>query len=130
MNRALRTFLLWVLTVAMPVQSMAASFMWVCAPTHERMTKALVAEVHAEPECHHGAMPADTASGAAAAPLVSGEEVSCSACAACCVWLALPTGVFLPAPSCAVHAMATALSLPSHSHQPAGLDRPPQRSTA
>ncbi len=97
MRPLLKSLLLWLLVLALPVQALAAAGMRHCAALHERTP--VVAEVpmaahdHAGAEHHHPQVvgqeaPLQDMSDASAA---SGEvRSSCSACATCCFALALP----------------------------------------
>jgi len=151
MQRVFRAFLVWVMVIAMPVQGMAASVMLFCGPSHERMMQGLVVDAPASPSSHAakpGHEPAATGHGVhdhavpehpvadEPATGADGNDVtglfphhgkfSCSACAACCSALCLPTSFVLPTPSIPEHVAPMPTVEPVASHQPDGLDRPPQ----
>ncbi|MBP7667821.1 MAG: hypothetical protein KA774_13315 [Burkholderiaceae bacterium] len=152
MFRVLRTILVWVMALAMPLQGMAASAMLFCAPGHAGVLQgpgpaaAAVGGSHAAHAHHHGhdadAMDqaAPTIEVAADAPCAGADgpsdppphhgKFSCSACAACCVALALPGRLVLPAASGPSQQVPTATAAPVASHQPDGLDRPPRAALA
>jgi len=52
MQRVFRAFLVWVMVIAMPVQGMAASVMFFCGPSHERMMQGLMADAPVSPSSH------------------------------------------------------------------------------
>lgn len=136
MRPLLKSLLLWLLALALPVQALAAAGMQHCGASHERMRAAAAVHSHAHDEAaapqehHHAAAPAAEAvvdhadSGAASAGL------SCSACAVCCIALALPVaGVRSAAPP--PDAYASALSaVPVPPFLTGGLDRPPRSALA
>jgi hypothetical protein len=148
MFRVLRTILVWVMALAMPLQGMAASAMLFCAPGHAGVLQgpgpaaAAVGGSHAAHAHHHGhdadAMDqaAPTIEVAADAPCAGADgpsdppphhgKFSCSACAACCSALCLPTSFVLPTPSIPEHVAPMPTVEPVASHQPDGLDRPPR----
>lgn len=155
MHRAVRAFLVWVMVFAMPVQGMAASAMLFCGPSHERMMQGLVLDASAsEPVrvCHamheiaamdhrdheHAGIGAPVASDAAVdadgdggGSLLPHHGIfSCSACAACCIALALPASFELPQALRTAQTLRSSPAMPVASHQPDGLDRPPRASLA
>ncbi|MFZ5542753.1 MAG: hypothetical protein ACOZJZ_04295 [Pseudomonadota bacterium] len=98
MSRILRSFVLWLLVAALPLQGYAASSMVGCGPSHERMATAL-AQLPSEHEAmpHHAAAPQDGAvdaatDGSTVEKLAQFGQFKCSACAACCAAAALPAG--------------------------------------
>lgn len=155
MQRVVRTVLVWVLAIAMPLQGLAASAMLSCGPSHARMLQGLVSAAPAPGHAAHGGQAAhagrdaaaavhgahahahaDSADSVAATAQADGDaghhpsphhgKHSCSACAACCTALALPARFALLEVTRAVHAVRTALDAPVVSHQPETLDRPPR----
>lgn len=151
MQRVFRAFLVWVMVIAMPVQGMAASVMFFCGPSHERMMQGQMADAPVSPSSHAanpGREPAATGHGvheqAVPAHPVADEpatdadgndatglfphhgKFSCSACAACCSALGLPASFVLPTPSIPEHVAPMPTVEPVASHQPDGLDRPPR----
>lgn len=144
MSRALRTILLWVMALAMPVQGMAASVMQFCGPGHARVLQGFVpaerqgTAVHDHgPGHHHPAVgsvrdPATPAAHSAAVDEPSGSasahhgKYSCSACAACCSMMAMPSGFALPLRPELASELSPSPPVPVQSHLPDGLDRPPR----
>jgi hypothetical protein len=151
MNRAFRSFLAWVMVLAMPVQGMAASAMLSCGPSHQRMMQGWVLGQAAAAADHahgHGdclasmdaidpehAVPGHSVASEYApgtdAEGVSGMsahhgDFSCSACAACCSLLALPSGFELAHVVGLAASVRAPLVAPVTSYQPDRLDRPPR----
>jgi hypothetical protein len=139
------------MVIAMPMQGMAASAMLFCGPSHERMMQGLVfdasasATVHAGHAMHemaakyHGdhehasigapvaSDPAMDADGDGAGNLSQHHgKFTCSACAACCIALALPARFELPDALRTAQVLRSSLVAPVASHQPDRLDRPPR----
>ena len=133
----------------MPVQGVAASAMLLCGPGHERMMQGLVLGAQAavagradEPRhdlavaghaAHEHAVQVDSVASEPSADADGGiglfqphGEFSCSACAACCSVLALPSGFALPEDVSPVHPMRATSSTPVASHQSDGPERPPR----
>ncbi|HYD81868.1 MAG TPA: hypothetical protein VEC06_18865 [Paucimonas sp.] len=142
MHRALKSFLIWLLLAALPIQGIAAAAMLSCRAMQS--VAATPEAAHAE-HAHHGnaahaqheafdetalADRTDDADGAHSGHHSSGKHdasTSCSACAACCIgaaplpaasnWAAVPNGseavVVAPVP------LMTGFI-------PAGLERPPR----
>jgi len=142
MRRRTGLFLIWLLTLAMPVQSTAAAAMMHCVPGHaggtadalQQPTPAVLEPNRVHPQQEHEANPlVHSAQSAAAAPhdhcdTAPSTNQTCSACAACCVGAALP-GSVAAAPT---SADTTAARLPTLVTQPVlfltdGLDRPPRQ---
>lgn len=150
MSRIVRALLVWVMVIAMPVQGMAASMMLFCGPGHESAMQGLAHVAPAPHADHAGAHVHDHAAAAhdhgmweaitdappspdtASAELVVQQhgKYGCSACAACCIMLALPAGLSLPPDPGRAHPVLTSPSAPLPSHQPDGLDRPPRPALA
>lgn len=153
MNRVVRAFLVWVMVIAMPVQGMAASAMLFCGASHERMMQGLVLDASASAPGHatdaarevatmdhgdheHAGSGAPVASEPTAGADGDGDGIgslfphhgkfSCSACAACCIALALPASFELPQTVLTAHGLRSSPVAPVASHQPDGLDRPPR----
>lgn len=132
MRPLLKSVLLWLLAVALPVQALAAAGMRHCGASHERMRVAVAATASPHDHAvgaHHAHAVDHVNSGHDAAndhPVSAEARSSCSACATCCFALALPVaGVqasarppdgFAPAPP--------AVSVPPF--VTGGLDRPPR----
>ena len=111
----LRFTLMWLLLLALPLQGVAAATLLHCGPGHHGMqvAEAPVAHHHSaeDSDHHHGeaghvhtAMHAGNAGDHApsAADIAKLSKFKCSACASCCLGLALPTAVvalttFVPA---------------------------------
>jgi hypothetical protein len=100
MSRALRIALMWLLTLAVPVQGSAAASMFNCGPGHHGKAQSQMHEAHAAhahgddaavPEHHHhpDANAAHTDAGDGS-PV---HKSSCGACASCCTAAALPSSV-------------------------------------
>jgi hypothetical protein len=135
MHRFVKTFLLWLLLAALPLQGMAAAMQLSCGPTkHHAAASTTSHDRHdASPGQHHAtdaqsaARPASTDDGA-----MNGHATSsCSAGSACCLGaIALPaTPVVAPAYSASLPAVP-ACALPLADFVPAGLERPPKYLTA
>jgi len=152
MNRALKTFLLWILIVALPLQAAAAVAKASCGPRHHSVSS--VASMGADEHWHahddvgsaphhHGATDinaitdqpgvadvTDTADDASAQASNAGQIKTsyCSACAACCAGaVAPPSGevkVTLPNTSVAA-VIPPAVSFTEI--VPSGLERPPRQ---
>ena len=133
MRRTLWPFVIWLLAVALPLQGVAAATMAHCTPARGESSGA-AGHDHAAPGVphHHHDAAADTAAAHAAhgaADTTVGDASplhKCSACAACCIGLALPSAAFaLPQPPVA----STAPAAPS-AHEVAfftsGPERPPR----
>lgn len=142
MRLSLRSLLIWLMALALPIQAVAAASMLHCGAAHRLMQGGSLAAV--APDGHdavHDATPhqhADSSAGLdadlsagdssdaslSASPL--GDDFTCSACANCCSAVALPSRlVRLPAPAIEAHATA----LPASglvSFVPGGIDRPPR----
>jgi hypothetical protein len=118
MHRFIKTFLLWLLLAALPLQGFAAAMRLPCGPTGHAV-EPRAAAMHD----HHDHAPADHASGQASA--------SCSAGSACCVGaVALPVEpVVAPVYSAALPAVPV-IPAPLADFIPGGLDRPPKTLTA
>jgi len=133
-----RLVLTWLLVLAMPVQGIAAVGMQHCAPRHERIDPPATAvqalhqhaHAHAPAKAGHAAgnemRAPEIAHSVTAGHAISAVDLKCSACAACCPVLGLPSRALdLPGlpdgSSLAPLAMALAPSF-----VPGGLDRPPR----
>jgi hypothetical protein len=116
MALSLRTFLLWMLMLAVPVQGLAAATMSLCVSQQQPAVASQVGLTMPCAEGHHGHHSAATPD----------LDKKCSACAAChavgALLNELPTLVL---PNASLTMMAT--PLPSITHVIAdGLDRPPR----
>ena len=142
MGSILRTVLLWLMAIALPVQGMAASAMLVCGPSHERMTQSVGSEAHeavhaiahhqaaANPagptaDAHH-AVDTDDTGADASGKFTDLGKYKCSACAACCSMLALPAGVAWLGEPGLVNAIPGAPAAAAPSYLTEGIERPPR----
>lgn len=123
MRSSLRSLLIWLMAVALPIQAVAAAGMQHCGATHRLMQVGSAAAValgahdhvhEAAPHQHGDAglgveMSAGDSSDSGSSTTALGDDYTCSACANCCSAAALPaSGVRLPAPSIAAQAAAMA----------------------
>jgi hypothetical protein len=130
---ALRTLWICLLLLALPVQGFAAAQMTQCGPSHGRMQHASSGahdhEQHVQAQDHHHAHQADAAvhaDDAAGDGSTPPAKHHCSACAACCVGMALPSSapvVIAPAEA-VLHRVATGAADPIF--LTSGLERPPR----
>lgn len=133
MKIALRSLWICLLLLALPVQGFAAAQMSQCGPGHGRMQHASTAghdhgqHAHAQDHQHEhhadAAMHADDAPGDGSTPPAKHH---CSACAACCVGMALPSSapvVIAPAET-VLHRVAAGAADPIF--LTSGLERPPR----
>lgn len=142
MNRFLKTFLLWLLFAALPLQGVAAAMQMSCGPmehhdsagivtsaqTHNHDNQAFVSHRHDGDEdnaADHLASPGEKSS------VTEHAGSSCSACAACCVGAVAPpvASLLTPAYSSSLPSVVTPTPLVT-GFIPAGLERPPKRITA
>lgn len=144
MLRFLKTLLLSLLMLALPVQGLAAAVGLSCGPAHQHGLEALNAlnafDGHApdaatedaghahhaahEQHAHHQAT--DTNDDAVATDLQAAAS-TCSACAACCVGAVIPPSAMNLAP--VDHGTLAAIAAPTSpfaGHIPDGLKRPPR----
>jgi hypothetical protein len=139
MNRPLKTFLLWLLIAALPLQGVAAVVKASCGQRHHTAMMAADAAGHESSHAHeegeghhgHGAMAAsdhelpntgkDSPSGSTL------PHPACSACAACCVGaVAPPASAPLTPASDEVGKAIPAPILSFTGFIPPGLERPPK----
>jgi Flp pilus assembly protein TadB len=148
MRSLLRSWLVWLMVLALPLQGLAGTALQHCATAPRQVAHDLVSQaMHSEhlqmqeqPHQHqhqhaaagpgHDHGPAADRSSAAHADLASahaaGGNHHCSACAACCSVMGMPTWA---TPLAAPTIVLTAAALPRvvvDSFVPAGLDRPPR----
>lgn len=137
MRVLVRCLLIWLMALAVPLQGVAAASLRHCLPDHQRPhTLHADGHPHAGPSHSHHAGDAASSSGSTtpdAGPHKSAEGFKagkCSACAACCVALGLPTpAVQVPeVPADAFIAILRSAAPPSF--VPGRLDRPPRRPLA
>jgi hypothetical protein len=145
MVRILKTFLLWLLIAALPIQGMASVIKASCGPRHHNLpsTAAVVEHAHNANAAsyQHAAFDADAfmtvaieVTGGPESALGSEQPMTasyCSACAACC------TGAVAPPASLSIASTfitAEAAVLPPATSFtgfiPAGLERPPKHLSA
>lgn len=136
MHRFVKTFLLWLLLAALPLQGFAAAMQLSCGPTKQH-----AAVSHDQDDQHDhassghrpdaGARFATQASATDHASMSGHATSSCSACSACCVGaIALPVSTTIaPVHSASVPAFPLAPALPAD-FIPGGLERPPKPITA
>jgi len=123
-----KRLLIWIMLIALPLQSYAAASMIYCAPNHHGMAASSMADEHSQHAHHHDAGATDDHSGKDHTPQKSADK--CSACSSCC----LGTG--------ATSAFKTDIATPSGSpvlvsHPidafasviPEGLQRPPRNTS-
>jgi hypothetical protein len=140
MRLSLRSLLIWLMALALPVQAVAAAGMQHCGAAHRLMQVGSAAAVGLDVHDHvHEAVPhqhgdagldlemsAGDSSDAGSSTTALGDDYTCSACATCCSAAALPAGlVRLPAPCVEAHTAA----LPATdllSFMPGGIERPPR----
>jgi hypothetical protein len=113
MGSWMRTVMMWLLLAALPVQSWAVATMLHCGPTHQRMGTTAGSHANASPVAsqhdhgdhgvhHHDIGTEGEAPQPAQAeqdqttpdqPPLSLGKFKCSACATCCIGVALPSAV-------------------------------------
>jgi hypothetical protein len=134
----LRSWLVWLLVLALPVQGVAAMRAQHCAPTQERLQTAVsaapgphaaqphAADGHHAAHAHAVAAAHESASDPASAGLPDTGGAKCSACAACCPVLGLPTRVLDLLPGLTSSTTMELRRIRVDSFVPGGLDRPPR----
>jgi hypothetical protein len=143
MNRTVKTFLVWLLMLVLPLHALAANVGMPCAPAgrqavHASADASLVQHAAAaDAHAHHGG---GHASGDAAAAhdghspaKDSGKKPhsSCSACSALCIGAVAPPSAFLPLPSFdGSDAVAVTPVRFAAGFIPDGLQRPPRNPSA
>lgn len=144
MFRVIKTLLIWLFVVALPVQGFAATTKAACSPArHVSLAPIAAQALHADgAHDHHGHdsnyqvavddMTADRSSGAdASGQHAEHKSAYCSACSTCCVGAALMFSGLDWGPL--VHAVETLKPLPSPLFSgfiPTGLERPPRHFSA
>jgi len=140
MRRVIWPFMIWLLALALPTQGLAAATMLHCAPQRSETAPSLHAG-HA----HHGAGAHDSAHAqhhhtAATDPQAADDDADagnvktplhkCSACATCCIGLALPPSAqSLPGPLAAATARPEAATVHA-AFLTSGPERPPRAQRA
>ena len=133
MSRFLKTFLLWLLLAALPLQGIAAAAQTSCGPMAHHGAADSVPQAQLHHHDGHGA--ADSVKAAAKStgdPTDLKHKSSiCGACATCCVGAVAPPTVsaFTPVYSSSLPVIVSPSSLVT-GFIPAGLERPPKRITA
>lgn len=149
MNRVLKMFLLWLLALALPMQTYAAATMFACGTTSGHTAETVVEaatmdhatmqhaspEFHAPDSMHHAAHAHDAhdahhaSSQASHLPHSSADHQhsSCSICAVCCVGIAMmPAAIDWHPPHADAEIPLVALVVSFSGHIPPGIDRPPR----
>jgi len=124
-NTFLRSLIVWLLLLAVPLQGMAAVAMGACLPQHGVPVQVMSETHSATPPCHEAVMA--TAASEHEQPAPHHKAGKCGTCSACGIGSAvLPT--FLP--QLAAHAPAAAASPAATRHLPsvhlAQPERPPR----
>ena len=123
----IRTLLVWLLALALPMQGVAAATMAFCGQAHQAVAAADHSrhQLHADHDAHRAQL--HTAEPGSDAPAAPSEAHTCSACASCCsvgaILTALPS---VPLPDFAPTVfVATVTAVDAFVAD--GLDRPPRR---
>ena len=142
MSIRFRSAMMWLLLVALPLQGFAAATMLNCGPNHQQMWEASVGAraERSDPAAHgdhqHPMDSADAHQKAEAGdPADEGGSLhhlgklstfKCSACAACCMGVALPPSPLAFASSPPASVPTPNVSAPHVDFVSNGLDRPPR----
>lgn len=134
MNRVLKTFLLWLLLAALPLQGFAAAVQTSCGPMTHHGSSEMVTQAKSHDHAGDGvANPSTVALAKSTGDSVGTKHKSsfCSACATCCVGAVAPpsVSVLTPVYSSSLPVISTPAPLVA-GFIPAGLERPPKRITA
>jgi hypothetical protein len=132
MHRSIKTFMLWLLLAALPLQGFAAAMQLSCGPTRHAVSSPAPVAAAAHEHQHDAHLPAKSPEQEQDHSAMGKHAGStCSACLACCIAaLALPScGVMAPVYSAAVPA-AAASPLLLADFIPGGPERPPKRPAA
>jgi hypothetical protein len=137
----IRTAMMWLLLAALPVQGWAVATMVHCGPSHQRATLRAVDAIspvqHAHSHeghdhgSHHASVVADDAdtgpspAGSDAQSLSMGK-FKCSACATCCLGMALPSAVLTFDASVSSDSLEPGMPRGHAVFLTAGLERPPR----
>jgi hypothetical protein len=150
MNRTVKTFLVWLLMLVLPLHAVAANVGMSCAPAERQAAHgmaAVMAEVSTahhghegdagDAHAHHGGGHASDASPAVhdgdASAKDPGKKAhsSCSACSALCIGAVAPPSALLPLPAFdGSDAVALAPTRFAAGFIPDGLQRPPRHPSA
>ena len=133
MSRIVRTLIIWLVAVALPVQGFAAAAMISCGPVHAQMGKAVDQAAHhhdANDDRHshdHGTAEESKSDSQEPTPFLKFFKFKCSACASCC------SGAAAPSPDAAFVGLSQSPTwaipyFPSAEDTvvPDGLERPPR----
>jgi hypothetical protein len=138
MNRVPKTFLLWLLAFALPMQGYAAAAMFGCeaALPHAAVSQeefghehAVMSPMHDGEFLHHDSMQQVSDSHAQSHDSSDrhAHASSCSMCAACCVGMAMmPAALDWHPPHAASLLRAAFLVVSFSGHIPPGIERPPR----
>ena len=137
MNCVFKFALLWLLTLAIPIQAYAAAAMFDCGATHHQKTLRLMSDAAPDATAHvqvHAGNHHHAAAHAANPDLDSHDTTStkhgkssCSACAACCVGVAvIPSGLSWTSPYGTSQSPVAAPAVSFSGHIPTRLERPPR----
>lgn len=147
MNRVFKTFMLWLLIAALPIQGIAAVVQASCGPRHHAVSSASAGMVdhhhdgsvtphsHSDMVGHDTDMNADRLADAGSDSESSSRQIqkisSCSACAACCFGAAAPPPSLLITPVLSTAGVAVLSPVVSFTgFIPASLERPPRHLSA
>jgi hypothetical protein len=131
MRRAIAVLIVWLLAVALPVQGLAAATMLHCAPQRSHTTSSSAPAGHehhgaAHAQQHHDASAHDHGSTSDHHASVKTPLQKCSACATCCIGVALPSSAqSVPEPLAAAGARPEPV-LVHAAFLTSGPDRPPR----
>ncbi len=127
-SRALHIALVWIMTMALPVQAVAATVMLLCAQQPAAQVQS--AHLHGAPAASHDATghasPAHHHAGQPASDLGADTQHQCSACANCGAGAAFPTATVRVAADEPEREAAAPLTLREPSVVLSGLERPPR----
>jgi hypothetical protein len=130
MTWLLRTLLMCLLALALPLQGAVASTLRLCGPDQPLAQAASPDESasHARMDhAHHAGMAdAGAATNPAASPADNPVDNKCSVCAACCLMAVTPSVPRLPEPSVALFRYRPQHLLLQVDFLPNGLERPPR----
>lgn len=142
MNRTVKTFLVWLLMLVLPLHATAANVGMSCAPVERQAVHVKTDEsmahhgAAADAHAHHGAHASGEASAAHhgdASAKDPGKQAhtSCSACSALCIGAVAPPSVYLPLPSFdGSEAVTVTPTRFAAGFIPDGLQRPPRHPSA
>jgi len=136
MPRVLKTFLFWLLALALPMQGYAAATMFTCRTTLEHSSHSMNQATHlnevmnAGGMSHHEHDSARQISDSSLPHPASGKphhHSSCSTCSVCCVGVAMmPGGLDWQPPYSGAELPSASPAVSFFGHIPSGLDRPPR----